>query len=448
MVMGSKKWEVMVIKKVKMMLSREYYKQKRMMMNRLGLLACAITVMIGVIMIRLGWLQLLFVHSKVDSGDYTVLQRSIMQRERGIVLDDGRGSIVDRVGRPYTGQVVTALVLFPVQKSAMNADAVRTIASWLHVSEQEVAKRWNHLSMPYIWPNEKEKKLPFELTVDQAALIQSSGWEGVRTLPYTVRYPLRHHTPQWIGAIAELENSASAETTKRSTGNSERSIVGISGLERSFEPLLRGIGSTMMVHYADASQRLLNGLDIRIRRPDNPYYPLRLVTTTDQDIETAIEQVLDRYGVAKGSVVILDASTRDVVAMVSRPSADPYHIEPEKAAWNNRAIKALPPGSVYKLFIAAAALEMGLTRINEQFYCDGQYGKYGLTCWLPEGHGTLTLREALAESCNEVFAELGERLTGAELWSYAAKTEMSGRIGMISDDGIGHATYVTSREKR
>ncbi|MCY9579036.1 peptidoglycan D,D-transpeptidase FtsI family protein [Paenibacillus alvei] len=420
------------------MLSRQRSKRQRLMNNRLALLACVITVIIGIYIVRLGWLQLLFVHSKVEDSTYTVMQRTVIQRARALVLDDGRGTIVDREGRPYTGQPVTALVLFPVNKNTISTDAVRSLALWLHLPEQEVSRRWEKLAEPLIWPNEKDDKLPFELTADQAAQIQSSDWEGVSALPYTIRYPLRQHTPQWVGAIADLAGSANTTTSKRKGINAASSVVGISGLERSFGPLLKGLGATTAVHYTDAGRHPLNGLHVRIRRPDNPYYPLRLTTTTDQMIEAAIEQVLDRFKVAKGSVVVLDAATRDVVAMVSRPSADPYHIEPEQGSWNNRAIKALPPGSVYKLFIAAAAMEAGLTQLNERFQCDGHYGKYGLACWLPEGHGMLTLREALAESCNEVFAELGERLSGEQLASYAQRMGVSGLVGMISDDGMGH----------
>jgi len=427
-----------VEKEVDEVLSRQRSKRQKLMYNRLVLLACAITVMIGIYIVRLGWLQLLFVHSKVGDGVHTVLQRTVIQRARGVVLDDGRGSIVDRAGRPYTGQVVKALVLFPVNKNAIRTDAVRSMALWLHESEQEVRRRWEELVEPYIWPNEKDKKLPFELSTEQAERIGLSDWEGIRVLPYTVRYPLRQHTPQWVGAIADMTDTSSNEYFKKSGNNADSSIVGVSGLERTFEPLLKGLGATTVVHYTDASQLPLHGLDVRLRRPDNPYYPLRLITTTDQTIEAAIEQVLDRHHIEKGSVVVLDAATRDVVAMVSRPAADPYHIEPEKAAWNNRATKALPPGSVYKLFIAAAAMEAGLTQLNERFSCDGHYGKYGLACWLPEGHGTLTLREALAESCNEVFAELGERLTGHQLLNYAKTMGLSGLVGMVSDDEMGH----------
>ncbi|MGG4395616.1 penicillin-binding transpeptidase domain-containing protein [Paenibacillus thiaminolyticus] len=398
--------------------------------GRIAAASILIAAVLGIYIMRLGWLQLIEPHRPVQGGVHTLLQRSIIQRERGIVLDDGRGSILDRSGRPYTGAAVQAAVLFPVHRDSIPSEAVRTLALWFHTTERDVQTRWESVTEPLVWPSSRDGKLPHPLTPEQSRRLNASGWDGVRSLPITVRYPLGKNTPQWIGFVAQ---SAGEQAKGGMSGTS-----GMSGLERSFEPLLRSLGPTILVHYTDADQRPLYGLDIRIRRPDNPYYPLQLVTTADREIEAAIGRAADEAGMTKGSVVVLDAATRDIVAMVSRPAADPNHVMPEQGAWNNRALKALPPGSVYKLFIAAAALEAQVTDPQEQFHCSGDYGKYGLACWLKDGHGTLTLREALAESCNVVFAELAERMSAAGLEAFAKRAGLAGIVGMSSSDGRGH----------
>lgn len=399
-------------------------------MKRIAVIVILFTAILIVYVIRLGWLQFIETKRSVRTSSHTLLQRSVIQRERGIILDDGRGRILDRYGRQYTGLSEYALVLFPVHKQAMAAEVTRTLALWLHVTEQEVLKRWENAREPYIWPDSADPKLPHSLTKEQVERLQTLSWDGVRALPVTIRYPMKGQTPQWVGTVAE--RSGADKPT-------ERSIEGVSGLERAFQPLLKGIGPTTFVHYTDALHRPLYGLDVRIRRPDNPYYPLRLLTTTSMELQAEIEQVMDRNGMKKGSVTVLDARTRDVIAMVSRPAFNPNHVDPHKGDWNNRALKALAPGSIYKLFIAAAALDAKVTDPEEVFHCDGQYGKYGLSCWLPEGHGALTLREALAKSCNVVFAELGERLDARTIASYASKLGVSGKVGMVSNDGIGHS---------
>ncbi|MDU5145929.1 MAG: penicillin-binding protein 2 [Paenibacillus dendritiformis] len=398
--------------------------------GRIAAASFLIAAVLGVYVMRLGWLQLIEPHRPVQGGGHTLLQRSIIQRERGIVLDDGRGPILDRSGRPYTRTAVQAAVLFPVHRDSISSEAVRTLALWFHTTERDVRARWEGAAEPLVWPSSRDGKLPYPLTPEQSRRLNASGWDGVRSLPITVRYPLGKDTPQWIGFVAQ---SAGDQAGAGISGMSGRS-----GLERAFEPLLRSLGPTILVHYTDADRRPLYGLDIRLRRPDNPYYPLQLVTTADREIEAAIGRAADEAGMKKGSVVVLDAATRDVVAMVSRPAADPNHVTPEEENWNNRAVKALPPGSVYKLFIAAAALEAQVTDPQERFHCSGGYGKYGLSCWVKDGHGTLTLREALAKSCNVVFAELAERMSAADLETYAKRSGLAGTVGMSSSDGRGH----------
>lgn len=415
--------------------------RSRIPIKRLFCLACIFTVIIFIYIVRLGWLQLIEGNRILPANKFTFMRQSIIQREQAIELNSGRGSIVDRNGNIYAGKPITALVLFPLYQYERSPVVTKLLAKWLHTTEQELIERWQHAMTPYIWPLRENVKLPQPLTKQQAIFLQRAACPGVYALPYIIRYPLRQHTPQWIGAIATMKQQISSQFSpgygEGQDIDNRSHIMGVSGLERTFEPLLRGIGPTTLVHYIDAKKRPLAGLHLRMRRPNNRYYPLRLVTTTEQKIETAIGQVLHRHQLKKGSVVVLDANTRDVVAMITRPQADPYHIIPQQHAWNNRAIKALPPGSIYKMMIAATALETGNVHPNERFYCHGSYGKYGLRCWLAKGHGWLTLRAAFSHSCNVVFAELSERLGAHVLSSFALKLGFSGTVGLISTGQIG-----------
>jgi cell division protein FtsI/penicillin-binding protein 2 len=133
---------------------------------------------------------------------------------------------------------------------------------------------------------------------------------------------------------------------------------------------------------------------------------------------------------AEGAVVVLDAGNADVLAMVSRPFYNPGHVDPQKKTdWSNRALKAITPGSIFKLVTAAAALESGVVQPQEQFHCHGTYGKYGLACWKKEGHGTLNLEEGLAVSCNSVFAHLGERLNPEQIQATASALGLGRTVG-------------------
>jgi len=160
-----------------------------------------------------------------------------------------------------------------------------------------------------------------------------------------------------------------------------------------------------------------------------------VTTTLDLRVQRGVESLLDRFGIRQGAVVVLDAENADVIAMASRPDYDPYDVDPEDGRWNNRALKAIAPGSVFKTVVAAAALEEGVARPDETFHCDGTLGQYGFTCWLKSGHGHLTFEEAFAESCNIVFAQVVRRLTGAQVQSYAQKLGLIGKIGWAEGEG-------------
>ncbi|WP_232277025.1 peptidoglycan D,D-transpeptidase FtsI family protein [Paenibacillus sp. 481] len=427
--------------------------------SRIAAAALFITFILICYTMRLGWLQFIQPHRSVQTyravnahehtereysnkhpaDEYTLLQQSIIQRERAIVLEDGRGSIVDRKGRPIRGEKRYGLVLFPVHPSVMTSAVTQQLAAALNVQQSELIQKWSSATVPLLWPSAEDKKLPYLLPADQAQYMIRAKWDGVRILPLQLAYPLGQQTPHWVGYVSAVRpQDVVIERGANTSKHGVQSVQGAAGLERSFEPLLRGLGETTFVHYTDVAHRPLHGLDVRLRRPDNPNYPLKVVTTTDIQLQRDVEEAVDRVGLKKGAIVVLDASTRDVVAMVSRPSYNPNHVEPQRTDWNNQALKAIVPGSVFKLVIAAAALESGVTSIDESFHCNGKYGKYGLLCWKSDGHGRLSLREAFAKSCNVTFAALGERLDASTIQAYAHRLGVGDTVGMISDDGVGH----------
>ena len=146
-------------------------------------------------------------------------------------------------------------------------------------------------------------------------------------------------------------------------------------------------------------------------------YDVRL--TVDAELSQTAYRALGEH---RGAVVVMDAATGAVLAMVSTPSFDPSVTE---RAWDelssradsplvNRAAQGLyPPGSTFKTLIADAALKTGVTTPDEIFDCTGELaiGKdYVLHESHGEAHGRLRLADALRESCNITFATLAMRM--------------------------------------
>ncbi|MBW7461048.1 penicillin-binding protein, partial [Paenibacillus sepulcri] len=233
---------------------------------------------------------------------------------------------------------------------------------------------------------------PHKLSKQQLDTISGLRLDGVRILPYRNRYPSGFDAKHAIGYISQhpelLQTRYERELSKRKMKLTDQ--VGGAGLERSLDGLLRGTGATSVSFFTDGSDKPLNGLDMRLTSPDNPYYPLKVVTTLDLPLQNKIEAYADAHGLREGAVVVLDAHTGDIVSMVSRPLLAPDSLKKTGTDMANHAVRATTPGSIFKLVTAAAALEADLTEEREVFECDGDYGHYGLHCWKEGGHGRLT----------------------------------------------------------
>ena len=191
---------------------------------------------------------------------------------------------------------------------------------------------------------------------------------------------------------------------------------GVSGIEAAFDEQLRGEPD----HITWASWR--NNL---LHRPQ-----------IGQDIQVSLDAALQRAaGEAlegqSGAIVLLDAETGEVLALVSAPTFDPNRLDEE---WDtlseatdkplfNRALQGLyPPGATFNTIVMAAALEENLTTADEIFQDkDGreQFGKAVVRCANHPGLDTFDLLHAAAYGCNVTFARLSLRLGSEKLANYA-----------------------------
>jgi cell division protein FtsI/penicillin-binding protein 2 len=304
------------------------------------------------------------------------------------------------------------------------------LASLLGTDRSELEAWMHSLREPDFWRKGRADN-PYELTEEQAAAVMAVHLNGVYAVPCRIRYPEGRQGIHAIGYISQhpalVKKLYARELASGNVKPTE--AIGGSGLERSLDRLMRGAGPTVLSHFTDGTGGSIPGLDLRIRQPDNPYYPLQIGTTLDLTLQRKLEAYTDSQGLRRGAVVVLDAANADIVAMLSRPALNPLHPGASETDTANHALRAVTPGSVFKLVTEAAALEADKARENEQFHCSGEYGKYGLSCWLPGGHGMLTLREALAQSCNVAFATVAERLTPAQLQLTADRLGIGRQVG-------------------
>ncbi|XEC93115.1 peptidoglycan D,D-transpeptidase FtsI family protein [Paenibacillus tarimensis] len=400
------------------------------MRQRIFWIAVAISLALLVVIGKLAWVQWLPHIPAALTGDH-FKHASVHQRERDIVLDSGRADFVDRYGKAITGETVLALAGFPLQYGTWGQpDELKKLATIMGTDEDQLVEWLAGLREPSFWHDPGDKR-PYRLTEAQVEQLKNLRLNGIRVLPYRIRYPEGIPAIHAIGYISQHpERIESVFHKQMEEGKLHKNdSIGGAGLEKSLDTLLRGIGATSVIHFTDGMRRPLSGLDVRLAKPDNPYYPLQVVTTIDLELQKKLEDYIEARGLKEGAAVVLDAGTADIAAMISRPGLNPYRLDEPETDMTNRALHAVTPGSVFKLVTEAAALEAGAARPQDTFHCDGEYGKYGLSCWKHGGHGTLTLHEALAQSCNVAFAEIGERLNAEQLMRTADRLGIGRKVG-------------------
>ena len=213
--------------------------------------------------------------------------------------------------------------------------------------------------------------------------------------------------------------------------------VGQSGLEKQLDKYLRGKDG-LIVSEVDGRG---NELPYSVSEYTPPVNGGSVRLTIDAAIqgfaEKAMRECYEVNSAVAVQAVVMDVNTGEVLAMVTKPDYDPNSpprddVEALTAMMRIRPISDVyEPGSTFKILTSAAALETGVTTPTEGFYCSGSVTVEGskIRCW-GRPHGAESMAEAIQNSCNPVFVELGLRLGTARLYSYLRSFGLGSRTGI------------------
>ncbi|GIP20766.1 penicillin-binding protein 2 [Paenibacillus sp. J22TS3] len=379
--------------------------------------------------IRLAYVQFTSNRDHWTAGGHSLNEMAVRQRERGIELDPGRGHFTDRKGHLLTGQVIWTPVLFPVGVKP-DPKSLGKLAALLHTDPAVLTRKWANIKQPVPWKDSKSGE-PLNLSAADLQTLSGLKIAGLEALPIVRRYKAGPSGRQWLGFVSEQPDTIKGLFSRNGMAHPLplNLKVGGAGLEKTMDSFLRRAEATTAYVVVDGKKRPIEQIGSRITGPQSPYYPLQIRTTIDSDIQFMVEDLTERMGMKEGAVVILDVRNGDIVAMVSKPFYDPNRINLKGEQWGNRAVKAYTPGSIFKTVIAAAALESQSASPDEKFVCKGDYGKYHLSCWKEGGHGEISFEKGYANSCNTVFAALGERLTASQIEAAALSLGIGRRVG-------------------
>lgn len=336
-------------------------------------------------------------------------------RVQEVPVEVDRGEILDRSGIPFTNTAQHfSLAVFPAQIGD-RAHAVAELAALTGQDAGKIAARLERDRQPF--------KLKTDMDAVSAQRVNTSRIPGVMAVAEKVRYGYSSAAAHVVGYINAADNR------------------GVSGIEGMFDTVLRGSQPTYLVAVVDAGQQLIPGLGYKRLRLADSGGPSHMVLTLDSRVQKIVESGMDK-SVAKGAVVVMRPATGEILAMASRPAFDANNLDQYlgrgAAPLLNRAVAAYQPGSVFKLVVAAAALEEGLVKPDDIFFDPGYIDVNGLRfkAWDYEKgvRGRLTFTEAMAYSSNPVLIQAGMKLGAEKLLSYAGRLGF-GRKTRLDFDG-------------
>ena len=252
---------------------------------------------------------------------------------------------------------------------------------------------------------------------------------------YQRYYPLQAYASHVIGYVGEISESQLKDPEYQDLHSGR--IIGQYGVERTFDTYLLGETGKKVIE-VDALGYPKRSLSIQ-----SPLAGDDLYLTLDIRLQRLAEDLL---GEESGAIVALDPWNGDVLALASRPGFNPNDLSGgiSNQAWQqmaqdprhpltNRAIQGqYPPGSTFKILMAAALLGTQTMVASDSLNCQGTFpfGRRVFRDWKRWGHGTVDLTKAIAESCDVYFYKVGNQLGIEPIATYSRKFGLGEKTGI------------------
>jgi stage V sporulation protein D (sporulation-specific penicillin-binding protein) len=346
----------------------------------------------------------------------------VQQRERQIKA--ARGRILDRNGEILASNRAVCTVSVVHNQITDAEGVIEMLVNELGMSEDTVRKKVEKVSAL--------EKIKSNVDKDVGNRILSYGFDGVKVdADYRRDYPY-------------------GELASKVLGFTGADNQGILGLESIYDSYILGTDGTILTTTDARGIEVDNVAEER----REPVAGNDLRTTIDVNIQLFAEQEAEKAYIQKDadsvSIIVMDPNNGEVLAMVDYPEYDlndPFTLtgEYEKYAgtdeeqdylnqmWRNHCINdTYEPGSTFKIITTTAALEEKLVSLNENFSCPGYIvvEDRRIRCHKTTGHGAETFVEALENSCNPVFINVGLRIGSDRFYDYFEKLGLLGKTGI------------------
>lgn len=377
---------------------------------RANLLFAAYGAVLLFLLIRVGHLQV----ARHDA----LAELSDQNRLRPLVLQPIRGRIYDRFNRLIVDNRPSWTVTLSPQVFSEDEPLVEEVARILDMPASEISERLRQRKGHLYTPVPIKRDVSFDMVARLSELRPDLPGVSIH-MEARRRYPYGKAGSHVLGYLREIDNDELAERQRKREDYLFGDLLGKEGVERTYEEILRGSKGIEYVE-VDARGRITGpSMD---RNPLDPVHGSNLITTLDIELQQVAEAAFS--DTMRGAVVAMDPRNGALLVLASMPCFDPRNFSGvlDAATWDslnsddrkpliNRAIAGLyPPASTIKPVTALAALYSGMitreTRLDPCVPGGWRLGVRWFHCW-KEGHGNLNLVEALEQSCDVYFYQVG-----------------------------------------
>ena len=387
------------------------YNKKKMLVVFLSAL-----LMIFFLIARLVYLMIF------DAAYYQQKAKTLHEREREIKA--ARGEIIDRNGKVLaTNKAVCTISVIHSQITDPER-VIQVLADELGIEKEMIRKRVEKVS--------SREKIKTNVEKETGDRIRAYELDGVKVDEDFKRYyPYDNLASKVLGF----------------TGGDNQGII---GLEVKYENYLKGVNGMILTTTDARGIELADTLEDRVEPVSGDTLQVSLDYNIQEYAQQAAEKVMEEKQADAVVILILNPKTGEIYACVNAPEFDlnaPFTLpegtdaalnDEEKQAmlnqmWRNRSINdTYEPGSIFKVFTASAALEEGVVKEEDTFYCPGYklVEDRRIRCARTTGHGSETFVQGVQNSCNPVFIEVGMRLGTENFYKYFEKFGLMGKTGV------------------
>ena len=415
----------------------------------LGALIVVCTML--VLIVRLYQLQILRGEEYVSQSVANYRKSLWVPADRGIIKDRRGHILVDN--RPSFDVFLTPAFC----KGKERDEVIGRLAGYLQLGPEEVERVKSDYARSWNSKDRLDRFRPFlvELDIprDQVDVVEGHKTEMncVDLIPAPHRY---YRVGASLGHVLGYMSEVTPDEIDEHPEYRRGQTIGRRGVERHWERALRGEDGKENIA-VDAKGRKLDRETNELLIPEGerlvPATPgNNLILTLDEKLQEAADHAFTGRA---GAVVVMEAKTGYILALVSRPSFDPNKMSGRisrvdyqrmdedslKPMLNRVMTENYHPGSTFKVVVSLAALEKGVITPSTPLFCNGGYtvGNHRWRCDKPSGHGYLDLKHAIQYSCDAFFYALGDRL-GLDPIS-----DMAHRLGFGQTTGLELGREIT-----